>query len=284
MTAMAVVIDDRVAVLAARARRHVLVRGRTAAEDHDALLATADSSEDDHMVRSTWPLPDELDALRTHACADPEDVRRPGSGGRSSLRCRRRRAIVPPKPLRGGLLPSSRRCRSCSTCLLPSGRRCRSCTTLKLEPHSRRRAILPREETARSGTRNKHDRCQDRCPPPAPWPRAGCLGRPAGTRSSDRSGRRPRPRLLAGLRKKRARSFGQCLVDESELRADRAQLFGDARGGPQRRAAPGRRALNDLWPRRHARSLTKPWWRFAASCDCRKKVLFASFSSRNQPQ
>lgn len=234
------------------------------------------------MVRSVRPLPDELHALRIDAGGDSEDVRCPGSAdGRPSLRFPRRWAIVPPP---GGGLRALVGRRSLRDVRLPCICRRRSRTTLKLEPDSGRRPILSREEAARSSTRNKDDRCKYRGPSPAPWSRASRPGSHSRTRSHDWDGRRPRPRVLARLGKKRASSFSQCLVDERELRTDRAQLFGDARGGPQGRAAPGRRALDDVWPRRHACSLTKPWWRFAASRDPREKALFASISGRNRPQ
>jgi hypothetical protein len=263
----AVVVDDRVAILAARARRDITVRRCTATEDDDALLARAESSEHDHVVRSMRPLPDELHALRIHTRGDPEDVRRPSSAhGRPPLRCRRRWAIAPLQPLRGGVLPS--------------GRRCRSCTTLKLESHSRCRAILPREETARGSTRNKDDCCQDRCPPPASRPRLRRRRRDVRTRGLDRDGRRQQPRLLARLRKERARSLRQHMVDECELGADRAQVFRDGRHSPQRQAHPGRRALDDVWPR-HADSLTSLG---GDSQMGRKRSLFASVSIRNRPK
>jgi hypothetical protein len=213
------------------------------------------------------PLPDELHALRIHTRGYPEDVRRPSSAhGRLPLRCRRRWAIVPPQPLRGGVLPS--------------GRRCCSCTTLKLEPHSGCRAILPREETARGGTRNEDDRSQNRCPPPASRPRPRRRGRDARTRGLDRDGRRQRPRLHARLRKERARSLRQHMVDECELGADRAQVFGDGRHSPQRQADPGCRALDDVWPR-HAGSLTSL---ADGSQMGRKRLLFATVSIRNRPK
>jgi hypothetical protein len=230
------------------------------------------------MVRSVRPLPDELHSLRIDACGDPEDVRCPGSAdGLPSLRFRPRWAIV--QPLGGGLRALVGR-RSLRDVRLPCICRRRSRTTLKLEPDSGRRPILPREEAARSSTRNKDERCKCRRPPPASWPRASRLGRLACTRGRDRNGRRPRHRLLARLRKERARSLGQHMVDERELRADRAQLFANARGGPQGRAAPGRRALDDVWPR-HAGSLTS----LVVTTQMRRKILlFASVSIRNRPK
>jgi hypothetical protein len=62
--------------------------------------------------------------------------------------------------------------------------------------------------------------------------------------------------LFARFRKEPARALGQHVVDERELRADRAQIFRDSRCGPQRLVDPEHRALDGVWPRRHRDSLT----------------------------
>jgi hypothetical protein len=134
------------------------------------------------------------------------------------------------------------------------GRRAHAC--LKLEPHSGCRPILPREEAARGSACNKDERCKHRSSCPAPWPTSRRLGRHACTRRYGRDGRPPRPRLFARFRKEPARALGQHVVDERELRADRAQIFRDSRCGPQRLVELEHRALDGVWPRRHRDSLT----------------------------
>jgi hypothetical protein len=211
-----VVVDDLVAILAARARRCVAIPGRATAEDDDAVRSGATGTKHDHVVGAARPLPDEADPLVVDAGRDAEDVRRPDSGGRQSLSLHwGRSAVIAARALR----------RARALC-----RRARGGSDL--EPRARGR-LPPSKELSRGRACREDERREDCGPSPA-----------TRRRSSDGDrGRRLRPDRSPRLWKYLPRTFSQHRVDERELGTDRPQVF-------------EQRALDGFWPRRHPDSLT----------------------------
>jgi hypothetical protein len=211
-----VVVDDLVAILAARARRGVAIPGRATAEDDDAVRSGAAGAKHDHVIGAARPLPDEADPLVVDAGRDAEDVRRPDSGGRPSLSLHGG----------GGAVVAARALRRASALC----RRARGGS--EFEPRAGGR-LPPSEELAGGRACREDERREDCGPSPA-----------ARRRSSDGYRcRRLRPDRSPRLWKYLTRAFGQNRVDEHELGTDRPQVF-------------EQRALDGVRPRRHPDSLT----------------------------
>jgi hypothetical protein len=237
----AVVVDDRVAVGRARARRDVAEPRRVTPEDDGLAFPVTKRPEHDHMGRARRRLPDQLHAGAGHLGRDSQDIRRPRSTLRPLGRARRGSAqrLAGRRRWPRATLTSAALCR-------------RGCPNLERDAW-RRRMLVP-EQAARSRPRREDEHCQrDR-----PWPAT-----PGARRQRRERGlqplawrdlgllfdhRRSRPRELDRVGKQPPRLLGEHGIDKHQFGADRSEVLG------VRLLDAGRRL--DDWARVHRHSLT----------------------------
>ena len=225
--AVAVVVDDRVAVGGAGPNLRVAVARHSPPEDDAAVALRSALPDDDDLAGPRGTLPRERHARIVDPRLDPEDVRRPAAcvmpNARGSKCCACR---APRRPGR-----SYRRLRRlCRLRACARGQGVRRCG-FAAKRYPNRGGVPAAEQRSGDCTHDEDEHGEYEHPPPAAGGRGGrrfdCDRRRLGRRNrrrfdDDRWGRgwRRRPRPLDDVRKQPPRLLGKHGVDEHELGAD----------------------------------------------------------------